>query len=136
MRKSARRSLTTTIGVVAVVAGSAVTSGVAAAAPEGAPTVAVSSTSGACEFSGTFCAWDEADFEGTRFTARAWNAGAGACVDLVEHGWGDRIRSAVNTNGQQAVLFEGTDCTGAQLPVLGGSSVSSVEFPANSVLVY
>ncbi|WP_337661898.1 peptidase inhibitor family I36 protein [Actinoalloteichus sp. AHMU CJ021] len=136
MRKSARRSLTTAIGVATVVVGSAVASGVAAAAPGGTPTAVVSSTTGACEFSGTFCAWDETGFQGTRFTAMAWNTDAGACVDLVEHGWGDRIRSAVNTHGRQAVLFEGTDCTGAQLPVRGGSSLSSVDFPANSVLVH
>ena len=74
-----------------------------------------------CPFSGSLCLFDQANFGGARFNVRALNPSVGTCVNLSEHGWGARARSAVNTNTRGATVFPNPDCTGH------GIGVSSVE---------
>jgi hypothetical protein len=65
-----------------------------------------------CPFSGSLCLFDGANFSGERFTVQASDHEQGACIDLVEHGWGGRARSAVNLNSKSASLLPNADCTG------------------------
>jgi hypothetical protein len=89
-----------------------------------------------CPFTDTFCAWDQVDFKGERFTVGVAPPHEGTCVDLVEHGWGERIKSAANTNDRAASLFPNDDCTGRGVAVEGNSEVGSLSFPAKSVYIY
>ncbi|MFD7660390.1 peptidase inhibitor family I36 protein [Actinosynnema sp. NPDC059797] len=93
------------------------------------------SAAGTCEFTNTLCAWEQANFGGARFTVAPLPPHQGVCVDLVEHGWGNRIRSTVNTSSKTASLFASDDCTGRPFPIEGNSSNPSVTFAANSVFV-
>lgn len=88
-----------------------------------------------CEFSTTLCLWDRTGFTGTRFTASPFPPGTATCVDLVEHGWGERARSAVNTSTRTMALFLTDDCTGHPYPVDAGSSQSELSIAANSAWV-
>jgi len=86
-----------------------------------------------CPFTDAFCAWDQTNYEGQRFNVLP--IGSSACVDLVEHGWGDRIRSAYNNSTKTASLFASDDCTGRPYPIDGKTGQSSITFPAKSVFV-
>lgn len=97
---------------------------------------ATATAAGECEFTNTFCAWDQTGFLGERFTVKALPPNSGLCVNLVAHGWGDRIKSAINTNPRTASLFASDNCTGRPFPVDGNSRVPSISFAAKSVYVY
>ncbi|GAA2682984.1 hypothetical protein GCM10010428_51990 [Actinosynnema pretiosum subsp. pretiosum] len=88
-----------------------------------------------CEFSSTLCLWDRTGFTGARFTVSPFPPGTATCVDLVEHGWGERARSAVNTSTKTMALFLTDDCTGHPYPVDAGSSQSELNIAANSAWV-
>ncbi|MCX2926652.1 peptidase inhibitor family I36 protein [Streptomyces sp. NEAU-W12] len=87
----------------------------------------------ACPFSRTLCLFDGADYSGDRFTVQSLDPSASVCVDLVEHGWGDRARSAVNTATQPASLYPNPDCTGRGVSVTGAAP--SLPFQPQSVRV-
>jgi len=90
-----------------------------------------------CAFTNTFCAWDAVGFQGNPFNVKALDPTVGACVDLVDHGWGGgRIRSAINTNTRSATLYTNADCTGASQTIVGNSSDSDVTIASNSVFVF
>jgi hypothetical protein len=92
----------------------------AQAAPAGARSAAVAA--GACPFADTLCLFDQPGYSGARFTVSALPPG-GVCVSLVDHGWGGRARSALNTNGTSAALFMNDDCVGGPFQVSGNSGV-------------
>ncbi|MEN3613459.1 peptidase inhibitor family I36 protein [Plantactinospora sp. ZYX-F-223] len=106
--------------------------GPAAAAPALADTSATSS--GTCEFLRALCLFEGTSYAGARFTVSALDPTVGACVDLVEHGWGERAHSWINTNSRAALLYVNDDCTGR--PMLLSGSAPSFTFPAKSVFVY
>ncbi|MFC7329098.1 peptidase inhibitor family I36 protein [Marinactinospora rubrisoli] len=87
-----------------------------------------------CPFTSTLCLYDEAGFGGERFTVSSANPGVGVCVDLVEHGWGGRARSAINTNTSSAAMFLSDDCTGQPAQIPSGQT-PSLTFAPNSVFV-
>jgi hypothetical protein len=90
-----------------------------------------------CPFAGTLCLFTGENYTGERFTVKALDPDAGACVDLVEHGWGGRARSAVNTNGRSAGMFPNADCTGHPAPIHSGRTPNfSGWFVPNSVFVF
>jgi len=98
-----------------------------------AVTPAASAAEPNCTFTDAFCAWDKVDYEGN-----PWNVmpiGSSACVDLVEHGWGERIRSAYNNSTKTASLFESTNCTGRPYPIDGKTGQPDITFKARSVFV-
>jgi peptidase inhibitor family I36 len=72
-----------------------------------------------CPFSDTLCLFDHANFGGERFNVRALDSSAGTCVNLAEHGWAARARSAVNTNSRSAAVFPNPECTGAPVGING-----------------
>jgi hypothetical protein len=82
-------------------------------------TLVVIAAADLCPFSNTLCLFERANFEGERFNVKALDASAGACVNLVAHGWGARVRSAVNTNPRSATLFPNPDCTGRGIGISG-----------------
>ena len=59
-----------------------------------------------CPFAGLY---DGTNFAGERFNVRSLDPN-GTCVSLVDHGWGDRARSAINTNARSAAMFANDDC--------------------------
>jgi hypothetical protein len=75
-----------------------------------------------CPFFDTLCLYDGTSFTGARFNVRSLDPN-GTCVSLVEHGWGDRARSAINTNAQSAALFMNDDCIGGPFQVPGNSTI-------------
>ena len=88
-----------------------------------------------CPFAGTLCLYDGTALTGERFTARSLDPN-GTCVSLVDHGWGGRARSAVNTNGRSAAMFANDDCLGDPFQVPGGSTIVDFgDFRPNSVFV-
>ncbi|MEJ3744831.1 peptidase inhibitor family I36 protein [Actinomycetes bacterium KLBMP 9797] len=92
----------------------AVAPGVAHAAPAG----------GDCPFLDTLCLFEGENFTGERFTVTSLEPG-GTCVSLVDHGWGDRARSAINTNSASAAMFFNDDCLGGPFQVAGNSALPS-----------
>ncbi|RAS62569.1 peptidase inhibitor family I36 [Lentzea atacamensis] len=76
-----------------------------------------------CTFTDAFCARDQVDYQGVRFNVVP--LGSSACVDLAEHGRGERIRSARNNSNLTASLFTSIDCTGRP----------DITFKANSVFI-
>ncbi len=96
-----------------------------------APTAAAAGT---CDFANTLCLWEQPQYGGAGFNATPIGAG-GVCVDLVEHGWGERARSAINTSAHTASLFVSDNCTGRPYPIDGKTSVPNLSFLANSVFV-
>jgi hypothetical protein len=88
-----------------------------------------------CPFTGTLCLYDGTDFTGARFDVRSLDPN-GTCVSLVDHDWGDRARSAVNTNGRSAAMFANDDCLGDPFQVPGSSTIVDFgSFRPNSVFV-
>ena len=106
--------------VLCALAGLAITPAAQAATPD-------------CTFTDAFCAWDQVNYQGVRFNVSP--LGSSACVDLAEHGWGERIRSAYNNSNITAALFASTDCTGRGYPVEGKSGKPDITFKSNSVFV-
>ena len=90
----------------------------------------------ACNYAGSLCLYERVDFNGAEFTAKALNPAVGTCVNLAAHGWGGRAASAVNRNAASAVLYSGTNCTGASYAVAGNYWNRALDFSANSVFVY
>ena len=72
-----------------------------------------------CPFSDALCLFEHANFGGERFNVRALDPSAGTCVNLEEHGWAARARSAVNTNSRSAAVFPNADCTGHGIGING-----------------
>ncbi|HEX6352612.1 peptidase inhibitor family I36 protein [Actinophytocola sp.] len=89
---------------------------------------------GTCGYANTLCLWEEQRYGGASLTASPLGSG-GVCVDLVQHGWGERARSVINTSRHTASLFASADCTGRPYPVDGNTSVPTLSFLANSVYV-
>ncbi|WP_186356074.1 peptidase inhibitor family I36 protein [Streptomonospora sp. PA3] len=87
-----------------------------------------------CPFSGALCLYSESGFEGERFTASPLPGDSGACVDLVEHGWGEAAQSAINTGSNPAAMFQSSDCTGHPMQIPTGST-PNLTFSPNSVYV-
>ncbi|MEV6237409.1 peptidase inhibitor family I36 protein [Lentzea sp. NPDC051838] len=106
--------------LLCALAGLAVTPAAQAAAPD-------------CTFTDAFCAWDKVNYEGARFNVSP--LGSSACVDLEEHGWGNRIRSAYNNSALTASLFASTNCTGRPYPIDGKTGQPDITFQAKSVFV-
>jgi peptidase inhibitor family I36 len=79
-------------------------------------------------------------FEGTGFTGEQFNVASftpgGSCVSLVDHGWGDRAHSAINSHPNSAAMFMNDDCIGGPFQVPGNSSLPSFgSFTPESVWV-
>ncbi|WP_086664647.1 peptidase inhibitor family I36 protein [Lentzea kentuckyensis] len=106
--------------VLCALAGLAITPAAQAAVPD-------------CTFTDAFCAWDQTNYEGNRFNVVP--LGSSACVDLVEHGWGNRIRSAYNNSTKTASLFASDDCTGQPYPIGGKTGQPDITFQAGSVFI-
>ncbi|MBE1487556.1 peptidase inhibitor family I36 protein [Plantactinospora soyae] len=70
------------------------------------------------------CLYEGSNFTGEMFAATSLNP-AGICVSLVDHGWGDRAHSAINTHNTSAQMFMNDDCVGGPYQVPGNSSLSS-----------
>jgi len=64
-----------------------------------------------CPFTNSLCLFEQANFGGQRFNVSSLNPN-GTCVDLVQHGWGGRAHSAVNTHTNNAAVFPNANCTG------------------------
>lgn len=128
-RRPAVRRSWSALGIVAVAAASlfaTATPGVAAPA---------ATLAGDCPFTNTLCLFSGANFTGDRFTVSSLVPG-GTCVSLVDHGWGDRARSAINTHSSSAAMFLNDDCVGGPYQVPGSSSLSSFgTFTPDSVWV-
>jgi hypothetical protein len=91
----------------------------AAAAPAGA------ASADDCSFTDTLCLYEGANFTGERFTVSSL-VEPGTCVSLVDHGWGGRVNSAINTNTSCAALFANDDCVGGPYQVPGSSSIADL----------
>lgn len=117
-RSSAARRSWSALGAAAVSA--ALVLGTAA------PALASSSASvaGDCPFTNTLCLFSGENFTGDRFTVSSLVPN-GTCVSLVDHGWGDRARSAINTHPDSAAMFFNDDCVGGPYQVPGNSSLAS-----------
>ncbi|GAA3629060.1 hypothetical protein GCM10022267_14520 [Lentzea roselyniae] len=86
-----------------------------------------------CTFTDAFCAWDQVGYQGVRFNVVP--LGSSACVDLAEHGWGERIRCACNNSNLTASLLTSIDCTARPYPIDGKTGRSDITFKANSVFI-
>ncbi|MGI5212750.1 peptidase inhibitor family I36 protein [Plantactinospora sp. CA-290183] len=75
-----------------------------------------------CPFTNTLCLFSGTNYTGERFTARSPVA-PGVCVSLVDHGWGDRARSAINTSSTSASMFMNDDCVGGPYQIPAGTSL-------------
>jgi hypothetical protein len=91
----------------------------AAAAPED------TTSADDCNFTGTLCLYEGANFTGERFTVSSL-VEPGTCVSLVDHGWAGRVNSAVNTHTSSAALFANDDCVGGPYQVPGSSSIADL----------
>ncbi|MFF3854406.1 peptidase inhibitor family I36 protein [Micromonospora sp. NPDC002575] len=78
----------------------------------------------ACPFTNTLCLFEGANYTGERLTLISL-VSPGTCVSLVDAGWGDRPRSAINTNSRSAAMFMNDDCVGGAFEVPGNSSLPS-----------
>lgn len=87
-----------------------------------------------CPFSHTLCMFEETAFGGERFTVAPLTPGQGVCVDLVEHGWGGRANSVINTSTSSNAMFQSDDCTGQPMEIPTGFS-SDLLFSPSSVFV-
>ncbi|WND32847.1 peptidase inhibitor family I36 protein (plasmid) [Streptomyces sp. BB1-1-1] len=114
--------------------GSTTLAGLLWAAPGLAHASAEEDPGTACPFNRTLCLFEGADYSGERFTVQSLDPSASVCVDLVEHGWGNRARSAVNTAARTAALFPNPDCTGRAVGVT--DATPSLPFQPQSVQVY
>ncbi|MFF1610391.1 peptidase inhibitor family I36 protein [Amycolatopsis sp. NPDC058278] len=121
-----RRALTKSGAALAILLAS-VTTQVVTASPADA--------AGTCPFTDTLCMWDQSDFNGASMNVLPLPPNPSACVDLVEHGWGNRVRSAINTSSKAAAMFQSDNCTGHPFPIEGNSQKPSITFAANSVFV-
>jgi Peptidase inhibitor family I36 len=106
--------------VLCALAGLAVTPAAQAAEPD-------------CTYTDAFCAWDQMQYQGAKFNVIP--LGSSACVNLAEHGWGNRVRSAYNNSTKTASLFESTNCTGRPYPIDGKTGQPDITFKANSVFI-
>jgi hypothetical protein len=86
-----------------------------------------------CPFSNALCLFDQANFEGQRFNVSSLNAN-GTCVNLVDHGWGARARSAINTNTSTPSVFPNADCTGHPIGI--GAFEPTLPLLPNSAFVF
>lgn len=96
-------------------------------------TPAASAAEPPCTFTDAFCAWDQTQYQGDDFNVSP--LGSSACVNLVEHGWGNRIRSAYNNSTKTASLFASDNCTGRPYPIDGKTGQPEISFQAGSVFV-
>ncbi|MPY58335.1 peptidase inhibitor family I36 protein [Streptomyces spongiae] len=88
-----------------------------------------------CPSSGSLCLYAGTTFTGERFAVSSSGPG-GVCVSLVDHGWGGRAQSAINTHSGHAAMFANDDCRGEPYPVPGNSSLGSFgSFTPKSVWV-
>lgn len=98
---------------------------------------AVETAGGDCSFTNTVCLFEGENYTGERLTLSSRPPGSGTCVSLVDHGWGDRARSALNTNSTSAAMFMNDDCLGdpyqippnTGLPSFGGFTPESIWVP-------
>ena len=95
--------------------------------------VAQAEAAGTCNFISALCLWDQTGFNGAQMNLTPLSPATAICVDLAAQGWGNRVRSAINTSSKTAALFASTDCTGHPYAVSG--SQPSISFAANSVWV-
>ncbi|ASW54349.1 peptidase inhibitor family I36 protein [Plantactinospora sp. KBS50] len=98
----------------------------AALTPAGVAHADRASTAGAigsCP-SGYLCLYTGTDFAGDQFTVTSLVPN-GTCVSLVDHGWGDRAHSAVNTHNSGAAMFMNDGCLGGPYQVPANSSLAS-----------
>jgi hypothetical protein len=68
------------------------------------------------------CLWDGTNFTGDRLTVSSFGP-TGTCVSLVDHGWGDRARSARNTHENSAAMFMNDDCIGGPFQVAPNAAI-------------
>jgi hypothetical protein len=127
-----------------LVAGLGMAAGLAATGPASAATPAAASAATPAPSSASTAATCPARslclFEGTGFTGEQFNVASftpgGSCVSLVDHGWGDRARSAINSHPSSAAMFMNDDCIGGPFQVPGNSSLPSFgSFTPESVWV-
>jgi hypothetical protein len=87
-----------------------------------------------CSFSGALCLYSESGYGGDQFAVSPLPNGPSVCVDLVEHGWGEVARSAINTGGNSAAMFQSSDCSGHPMQIPVGHT-PNLSFSPNSVYV-
>jgi hypothetical protein len=85
---------------------------------------------------GSFCLFENPSFDGQRFEVRALDPEQGVCVNLVEHGWGARARSAINAGSKTASILPNPDCTGEPVGIPGNSAEATLPLLPNSAFVY
>nr|QLK00566.1 peptidase inhibitor family I36 protein [Micromonospora carbonacea] len=105
------------VGLLAAVLGTASAPAAASPGPAARSTPAVD----ACPFTNTLCLFEGTNFTGERLTVSSL-VSPGTYVSLVDAGWGDRARSAINTNSRSAAMFMNDDCVGGAFEVPGNSS--------------
>ncbi|GAA4690019.1 peptidase inhibitor family I36 protein [Phytohabitans rumicis] len=111
-----------------------VVAGAATALLIGAAGVAPAASAAACP-SRSLCLYEGTNFTGDMFPVTSLNP-SGTCVSLVDHGWGDRAHSAVNTHNNSAAMFMNDDCIGGPYQVPGKSSLPNFgSFTPESVWV-
>lgn len=97
--------------------------GVAAAALLGTSTVASAAPAAASSCPPeALCLYDGVNFTGDEFTVSSFDP-SGTCVSLVDHGWGDRAHSAINTHTNTAAMFMNDDCLSGPYFVPGNSNL-------------
>lgn len=88
-----------------------------------------------CPSSRSLCLYSGTSFAGERFTVASAGSG-GVCVSLVDHGWGQRAHSAINTHSSSAAMFQSDDCLGQPYALPGNSSLGDFgSFTPQSVWV-
>ncbi|MPY49846.1 peptidase inhibitor family I36 protein [Streptomyces acidicola] len=88
-----------------------------------------------CPSGGSLCLYSGTSFAGERFTVASAGSG-GVCVSLVDHGWGQRAHSAINTHSSNAAMFQSDDCLGQPYALPGNSSLGDFgSFTPQSVWV-
>jgi hypothetical protein len=102
-------------GVAVALLGVAATPGVAGPA--------AARSDGECLSANTLCLFEGPNFTGERITLGSL-VSPGTCVSLVDHGWGDRAHSAINTHSNWAAMFMNDDCLGGPNPVPGNSQIA------------
>jgi hypothetical protein len=108
VRKAAPQRLQSVLLIV----GLAIALLVAPAAAQAAPAAAQSQ----CPFTSTLCLFSGTNFTGDRFTVSSL-VPEGTCVSLVDHGWGDRAHSGINTHSNSVALFMNDDCIGGPFQI-------------------